>query len=149
MVTASIQRRQSRRRQELLKVAMAVFGEVVARLILASNVATLLLSREEVVNTKENSIVKTTNLFALTMATAEDDEPVRTNDGNCSGPFVIAPNVSWAGDDGAATLQGLAAKIPSLICDEAPKGFRCRSGQVFRRDNEASGRDQRSVRPTM
>jgi hypothetical protein len=70
MVTASIQRRQSRRRQELLKVAMAVFGEVVARLILASNVATLLLSREEVVNTKENSIVKTTNLFALTMATA-------------------------------------------------------------------------------
>lgn len=65
--------------------------------------------------------MKTTKLWALIMASA-----VLLS--------VVAPNLSWAADDGAATYKAkcaachgadatgrLAAKIPSLVSDEAKK----------------------------
>jgi len=65
--------------------------------------------------------MKTTKLFALIMAIA-------------LGLFVIAPNLSWAAADGAATYKAKCAachgadaagkpvaKIPSLVCDEVKK----------------------------
>jgi mono/diheme cytochrome c family protein len=65
--------------------------------------------------------MKTTKLFALIMATAV-------------ALFVIAPNLSWAADDGASTYKAKcaachgadatgkpAAKIPSLVSDDAKK----------------------------
>jgi cytochrome c5 len=69
----------------------------------------------------ENEIMKTTKLVMLVMTIAV-------------GLFILIPNLSWAADDGASIYKAKcaachgadaagkpAAKIPSLISDEAKK----------------------------
>lgn len=75
----------------------------------------------EIYNERKDEIMKTTKLMMLVMTIA-------------AALFILIPNLSWAGDDGAAIYKTKcaachgqdaagkpAAKIPSLISDDAKK----------------------------
>jgi mono/diheme cytochrome c family protein len=81
----------------------------------------LLSSKEQLSHGEENKQMKTTKLMMLVMTIA-------------AGLFILIPNLSWAAEDGAALYKTKcaachgadaagkpAAKIPSLVSDEAKK----------------------------